>query len=251
VSHRVLSLGVELQLCPGCALLEGVTPTSANSKFQCGRKVIGTIGSRASDNPATLPTSRKMTILTSKLPLNSVEINTTDSLPSALSRPRRETSPKGNPGVRAMHRRYVRRAIWGIRARGLRVCVRLITVQMERHRTLPGLPIYTSPFHASFAAIFHRSSNEVLPGCNRLRDFPRFADAGLADGPQFSSPSPPLTFPFHYGSLYARLLNQFPLVKVVLMHCIPSGHGPQGYHRHHLTRRANGLVETHPRFHVN
>jgi hypothetical protein len=61
-----------------------------------------------------------MTILASKLPLNSVEINATDFLPSALSGPRRETSPGG---IQV----YVRYG--GTRAR-------LIVVQIERHSHL-------------------------------------------------------------------------------------------------------------------
>jgi hypothetical protein len=121
VSHRVLSLGVEL-----VPFSKAWRPTNASSKFRGGRKVIGAIGSRASGNPATLPTSRKMTILTSKLPLNSVEINATDFLPSALSGPRRETSPGG---IQV----YVRWAggTCDVRYGGTRA--RLIVVQIERH----------------------------------------------------------------------------------------------------------------------
>jgi hypothetical protein len=67
-----------------------------------------------------------MPILTSKLPLNSVETNATDFLSSALFRPRRETPPGG---IQV----YVRWAggTCDVRYGGTRA--RLIVVQIERH----------------------------------------------------------------------------------------------------------------------
>ena len=76
------------------------------------------------DNPAALPTSRKVAVV----PLNNVKIDATDSLLSAPPRPRRKTPPGRNLGIRVMGGRHVRRVMLGfacvtyVRVRGFIFC---------------------------------------------------------------------------------------------------------------------------------
>ena len=71
------------------------------------------IGSRTSDNPAVLPTTRRISVLTSKLPLNGVEVDAIDFLLFALSMLKR-----GNLDVRTMGGRCMGGA-WEVRYGGV------------------------------------------------------------------------------------------------------------------------------------
>lgn len=110
--------------------------------------------------------------MTSKLPLNSVEIDAIDFLLSTLSRQRQKTSPRGNLNVRTIggSLRCVRHAVWGSHPRVAYVpsivFIHFCAHQMAQHTRKALCPTYMIHVHIKYP--FHIHNRVIKRGTLKM-----------------------------------------------------------------------------------